>query len=245
MKRVLTFLGLVLGLTTATFAQRSDPPNTPMITVRGEGQVRVAPDEATVRIGILKQAPAAQVAQEQANTLANGILAALTKSGIPNNQIQTSRLTLSPVYAPRGNDINATPRIIAYQAANVVAVHLLDLTKVGAVIDASLSAGANEIQGVQFGLRDEVAATQQALKQAVSEAQRKAETIAEGVHAQLGPPMEIDENGGPIIYPRAEFESAMIRTAAAAAPTPVSSGEIEVRATVTIRYRIVGFTSKP
>jgi uncharacterized protein YggE len=116
---------------------------------------------------------------------------------------------------------------------------------VGSVIDAGLVAGANEIQGVQFGLRDEVAATQQALKQAVSEAQRKAETIAEGVHAQLGPPIEIDENGGPIVYPRAEFEPAMARSMAVGAPTPVSAGDVEVRATVTIRYRIAGFAPKP
>src|SRR6516162_3056541 len=130
MKRVLAVFGLLLALTSAAIAQRPDPTNTPVITVRGEGQVRVAPDEATVRIGIMKQAPTAQVAQEQVNTLANGILAALTKNGIPSNQVQTSRLTLSAVYAPRGNDMNATPRIIAYQAANIVTVRLFDLTKV-------------------------------------------------------------------------------------------------------------------
>ena len=245
MKSIVGSIILSFAMVAAASAQRTDTTNTPVIIVRGEGQIRVPPDEATVRIGILRQAPAAQAAQDQANTVANDILSAVTKNGIPGNQIQTSRLTLTPVYAPRGNEPNGTPRVIAYQASNIVAVRLLDLTKIGIVIDAGLHAGANEIQGVQFGLRDEGAASQQALKQAVAEAQRKAETIAEGVHAQLGPPLEIDENGGATIFPRAEFEASPMMRAAAVAPTPISAGEVEVRATVTIRYRITGFASKP
>ena len=243
MKRVMAGLVLILAPAITVSAQRTDTPNVPVIIVHGDGQIRVAPDQATVRIGILRQASTAQTAQEQANTVATDILAALTKSGIPSNDIQTSRLTLSPVYAPRGSDPSATPRVIGYQAANIVAVRVLDLTKVGPVIDAGLHAGANEIQGVQFGLRDEASASQKALQQAVAEAQRKAETIAQGVHAQLGEPIEIDENAGPMIFPRAEFETAAMARVAAT-PTPVSAGDVEVRANVTIRYRITGF-SKP
>jgi uncharacterized protein YggE len=231
----------MITLVSSLFAQRAENSNASVIIVRGEGEIRVAPDEATVRIGILRQAATAQLAQEQANTVANDILAAVTKVGIAAKDIQTSRLTLSPVYAPRAAD--ASQRITGYQASNIVAVHLLDLAKVGPVIDAALRAGANEIQGVQFGLRDELSASQQALKQAVAEAQKKAETIAEGVHAQLGPPMEIEENGASIT-PRPAFAAPMARMAEAAA-TPVSPGEIEVHASVTIRYRIANFALKP
>lgn len=241
MKRGLLTIAAILGLAIPVLAQRGENPNVSVIIVRGEGHIRVAPDLATIHIGILRQAPAAQTAQDQANTVARDILAAITKAGIPANEIQTSRLTLTPVYAPRGPEATQAPRIVAYQASNVVAVRVLDLTKVGAVIDAGLKSGSNEIQGVQFGLRDELAASQQALKAAVAEAQRKADTIAEGVHAQLGPPMEIEENGASV-SPRPQF-ATMAR--AEMAPTPVAAGEIEVTASVTIRYRITSFTPKP
>jgi uncharacterized protein YggE len=243
MKPSLLAIAMMLTLALTAAGQQRTDNGPPVIVVTGEGQVRVAPDQAVVRIGILRQAPTAQAAQDQANKVANDILAAITKVGVPPNQVQTSRLTLTPVYSQRGPESNQTPRIVAYQASNIVAVRLVELSKVGPVIDAGLGAGSNEIQGVQFGLRDELAASQQALKQAVTEAQKKAEAIAEGVHAQLGPPIEINENGASVV-PRSDFAAPMARLAEAA-PTPVSPGEIEVRANVTIRYRIMGFAPKP
>src|SRR5262245_45798043 len=84
------------------FFQRPDgPPPPPVLVVNGSAQVFVAPDEATVRLGIVRQAPTAQNAQEQANAVAKEILNAIGKVGIPANQIQTARLVLSPIYAPR------------------------------------------------------------------------------------------------------------------------------------------------
>src|SRR5215510_13240585 len=77
--------------------QRPDAPPTPMIVVNGTAQVLVAPDEATVRLGIVRQSTNAQAAQEQANTVAQEILNAIRRVGIPVQQIQTSRLILSPV----------------------------------------------------------------------------------------------------------------------------------------------------
>jgi uncharacterized protein YggE len=244
MRQSLLTIALVLVFATLAMAQRGGEANDQsVIVVNGDGLIRVPPDEATVRIGILRQASTAQTAQEQANTVANEILAAITKAGIPSSQIQTSRLSLTPIYPSRVADPGATPRISAYQASNVVSVRVLDLGKVGAVIDAALRAGANEIQGVLFGLRNDLAARQQALKEAVSEAQMKAETIADAIHAHLGPAIEINEHGASVI-PRTEFAAGMARTAEMA-PTPVTAGEVEVHASVTVRYRIVNSPARP
>src|SRR5262249_4960111 len=142
-----------------------------------------------------RQANTAQAAQDQTNTLAADILAAITRAGIPAADVQTSRLTLTPVYAPRTPDTSQAPRIVAYQAANMVAVRGKDLAKIGPVIDAGLKAGANEVQGIQFSLRDDLPSRQQALKLAVADARRKADAIAEASNATLGLPLEISENG--------------------------------------------------
>jgi hypothetical protein len=220
------------------FVQRPDAtPSPPVLVVTGTGQILAAPDEATVRLGIVRQAPNAQAAQEQANTIAQEILSAIGKLGVRQNQIQTARLVLSPVYAPRGPDSRDAPRIVAYNAANTVAVRLDNLTLIGAVIDAGLKAGANQLEGVQFGLRNDLPARQEALKQAVQEARSKAQVMADALRVNLTEVVEASE-GGVSIGPAGEAGAARLAAIAADTATPVSPGEIQVHATVTIRYRI-------
>jgi len=145
---------------------------------------------------------------------------------------------LTPVYAPRSPESRDAPRIVAYNASNTVTVRLDDLSLVGPVIDAGLKAGANQLEGVQFGLRNELPSRQQALKQAVSEARGKAEAMAEALRVNLGDVLEVSE--GPSISPRFEapLSGRVFAAAQADVATPVSPGQLDVTATVTIRYRI-------
>jgi uncharacterized protein YggE len=222
------------------FAQSSAAPpaaqQPPVIVVTGASDVLAVPDEAVVRLGIVRQAAVAQTAQDQANAVAREILGAISKVGVPSKDIQTARLVLSPVYNPRGPD----QKIVSYNATNTVSVRLDNLAIVGNVIDAGLNAGANQLEGVQFRLRNELPSREQALKEAVQEARGKAQAMAEALNVNLAEVIEASE-GGVSVVPRVQ---AFARTAAAAAPaeTPVSPGEIEIRANVTIRYRI---TPKP
>lgn len=218
------------------FLQRPDaPPPPPVLVVSGTAEVFVAPDQATVRLGIVRQSANAQAAQEQASAAAQEILNAIGKVGVPSSQIQTMRLVLSPVYAPRSPDSRDAPRIVAYNATNTVSVRLENLSQVGPVIDAGLKAGANQLEGVQFGLRNDLPSRQQALKDAVEVARGKAMTMADALRVNLAEVLEASEGGVSIISERVEPFSA--RTALAA-ETPVSPGQIQVNATVTIRYRI-------
>jgi uncharacterized protein YggE len=219
------------------FLQRPDvPPAPPVLVVTGTAQVFTAPDQATVRLGIVRQAANAQAAQEQANAVAQEILNAIGKAGVPASQIQTMRLVLSPVYAPRSPDSRDAPRIVAYNATNTVSVRLENLSLVGPVIDAGLKAGANQLEGVQFGLRNDLPSRQQALKQAVDEARSKAMTMADALRVNLAEVLEASEGGVSIIVDHVEPLAA--RAMAVASETPVSPGQIQVNATVTIRYRI-------
>ena len=208
----------------------------PVLVVNGTAQILVAPDEATVRLGIVRQAANAQTAQEQANSVAQEILNALGRAGVAANQIQTARLVLSPVYAPRSPESRDAPRIVAYNAANTVSVRLQNLTLVGPVIDAGLKAGANQLDGVQFGLRNDLPARQEALKHAVEEARGKAQTMAEALRVNLGEVLEASEGGISVVDHVEAFTAS--RALVAAPETPVSPGQIQVNANVTIRYRI-------
>jgi uncharacterized protein YggE len=211
-------------------------PPQPMLVVGGNARILAVPDEATVRLGIVRQATSAQTAQEQANAAGQEILSAIQKAGAAANQIQTARLVLSPVYAPRSPDSRDAPRIVAYNATNTVSVRLDNLSIIGPVIDAGLKAGANQIEGVVFGLRNDLPSRQQALKQAVEEARSKAQVMADAAHVNLVEVFEVSEGGVSVLD---RFEAPLNgRVMAAAAEAPVSPGQIEVRASVTIRYRI-------
>jgi len=208
----------------------------PVLTVSGEGETRVAPDEATVRLGVLAQAPSARVAQEEVNRVANAVLAAVRKLGVPAEQIQTSELNLNPVYAQsRGNE--GEPHISGYQASNVVSILLRKLDQVGPVIDAGLGAGANRLDGVSFGLREDQGARAQALTEAVSAARSKAQALAQALKVRLVRILEVAE-GGVQVSPQPLMKSRVMMQAGMAESTPVSAGQVGVNATVTVRWEI-------
>lgn len=211
-----------------------------VLTVSGSGEARVAPDEATVRLGVVAQGATARAAQDQVSRTAGAVLDAIRKAGIKDEDIQTSGLSLSPLYSQgRPNQENQAPRITGYQANNTVTVRVNDLTKVGPVIDAGLGAGANTLDGVEFGLRNDEAARAQALSDAALKARAKAQTLASALGLKLGNVLEVAEGGVSVVpqpYPR--YGRVAMMEMSAAPETPVSAGQVGVQASVTIRYRI-------
>jgi len=233
----LLLLPIVATLATNAFAQQSREAAPPVLIVSGNAQAEATPDEATVRLGFVRQEPTAQAAQDQANRVGQAILTEIAKLGIPATQIRTSRLTLIPIYAPGPrSDSRDAPRIVSYSASNQVSVELTNLSQIGPVIDSGLRAGANQVDGVQFRLKDDLPVREQALKKAVAEARRKAETMAEALNVRLLGVQEVTESGSSIM-PRGEV-GGFAMAAREVAPTPVSPGQIEVNVTVSVKYLI-------
>lgn len=218
---------------------RHDP--IPTITVNGSGEVRVAPDEAHVRLGVVAQEESARAAQREASRIAQGILDAVAGLDVPSEAVQTSQLVLTPVYEQGGprQQVPTEPRIIAYRASNVVSVRLDDLTKIGRVIDGGIEAGANQVQGVDFQLEDDREAREEAVRRAVREARSKAAAMAEALEVALGPVQDAREGG--VTIERPQFgQVRMMAMESQSADTPVAPGEITVSASVTLSYRIGG-----
>lgn len=232
---------LLVLLASLPASAQAPPPPPPSLAVEGNGQVRVAPDEATVRLGVVAQDASARTAQEKANRVSNAILAAVEKLGVERKDVQTSQLNLNPLYAQVRPDPNgggeSEPRITGYQASSSVAIRLDRLDLIGRVVDAGLAAGSNQIEGVTFGLRDDRPARQQALEAAVQQARAKAQTLAAALGVKLGEVLEASEGtsaGTPPV-----FEKRMAFQMDTSVSTPVAPGEIEIDASVAIRYRIV------
>lgn len=239
MARIVLSALLVLSASLPAYAQ-APPPPPPSLAVEGSGEVRVAPDEATVRFGVVAQDASARAAQEKVNRIANAILAAVEGLGVDRKDIQTSQLSLNPLYAqarPDAGGAESEPRISGYQASSSVMIRLDRLDRIGPVVDAGLAAGANQIEGVTFGLRDDRPARQRALEAAVQQARAKAETLAAALGVKLGEVLEAREGsveaGPPVFEKRLAFQAMD-----ASASTPVVPGEIAVDARVVVRYRI-------
>ena len=95
------FMALAAG---SAVAQSADDEPEPTLTVQGSGEIRVALDLATVRVGITEQASTAEATQRAVNTAANDTLEAVRALGIEDRHIQTARLT-------RGKSRHIGPRI--------------------------------------------------------------------------------------------------------------------------------------
>lgn len=240
MTKITAVLTAALALVSLPLAAQNNgaaEPVVPILSVQGQGEARVAPDEATVRLGVLAQDPTAQAAMTKANLAANAILEAVRKLGVAAEDIQTSELNLNPVYANVPESRGGEPRISGYQATNVVSVRLEKLDQVGPVVDAGLNAGANRLDGVVFGLRNDAAARAEALTRAAEAARAKAETLARALRVRLVGIVEVVEGGVSVFQPLYRGGARMAMESMAA-DTPVSAGQVGIDANLTLRYQI-------
>jgi uncharacterized protein YggE len=201
-----------------------------LVTVTGEGQVNVTPDLAVIRAGITTRAKAAREASEANAKAMTPVMATLKEAGIAEQDIQTSRLSLQPFREARPNELD---RLAGFQASNQLTIKVRDLNKISDIIDRMVSAGANDVSGVNFVVSTPSKALDQAREQAVADARRKAEIYARAANVRLGAAVSIAEEGsaapGPI----------MAQRMSAAAATPISIGEETQRVSVTVSFELL------
>ena len=123
-------------------------------------QVSVAPDLAQIDGGVTNEAKTAREASDANNKAMAAILPALKAAGIAEADIQTSRLSLYPQSAPV--QPNGPLQITGYRASNRVTIRIRDVTKVASTLDALVTAGANEIGGINFMVSQESKALDEA-----------------------------------------------------------------------------------
>jgi len=230
-------LALPLAAAAPAFAQEMKPRE-PVISVTGDGESSVAPDMAIVNFAVVKQAKTAREALDENNKAMNDVLAALKSGGIAERDLQTSGFSIQPQYNyPQPVDgQQQQPQLIGYQTINSVTVRLRDLAKLGAVIDQSVSLGINQGGDIQFTNDKPDAAIEEARKDAVAEAVKKAKTLSEAAGVKLGRIIEINEHV-PRAMPQPVYRATMMKEASDAA-VPVQSGENNYNVSVTVTFAI-------
>ncbi|KPF78422.1 hypothetical protein IP78_11255 [Brevundimonas sp. AAP58] len=206
----------------------------PALNLSAHGEVKVAPDMATITFGVTTEASTAQAAMADNAARMTEVFAALRRAGIEERDIQTSGLNLSAQYDYQQNE---PPRLRGYQASNRVTVQVMDIDATGRIADAVVAAGVNQIDGIGFGLKDPKAAEDQARVLAVRALQDKARLYAQELGVELGPIRSLSEGGGYSPQPPMPVY-AMARMEVADASTPVAAGQLTVRIDITGTYDI-------
>jgi uncharacterized protein YggE len=214
------------------FVAQAETPTEPpaVISVTGEAHISVPPDLALLDAGVASDGKTAREASEANNAAMGKVLLALKGAGIDEKDYQTSRLSLQPQYGP--NRSGPSP-IVGYRASNRVTVKLHDVTKVANVIDTLVSAGANDIGGINFQVSQASKLLDDAREQAVADARRKAEIYAKAAGVTLGMPLNISEEGSAQPLYRARMMTPM-----AAAPAQIAQGEETLSVSVGVTWAI-------
>lgn len=230
MGTVVTFAGFGLAAAPAA-AQEAMPPGHPMVAhgpilnLSASGEVKVAPDMATITTGVATEAPTAAEAMRLNREKMSAVVAALRRQGVEQKDIQTSGLNLSPQYTYRDNE---PPLLRGYQASNNVSVTVYDLNNLGKVVDAVVASGANQISGVGFGLRDPKAAQDDARREAVRALKAKADLYAQATGLRVKGLRMLSEGGG-VEPPRPMYRALAQNVMAEDAGTPIEPGQLTVR----------------
>jgi uncharacterized protein YggE len=198
-----------------------------LITVTGQATISVAPDTAVIRIGVSSQGKTAREASEANAKRMIAVLAAIKDNGIAERDIQTSRLSLQPQYDPNKG---GTANLLGFLVTNQLTVRIRDIGQLPAILDRAISAGANEMSGIEFVVSEQSKLLDQARDDAIADARRKAELYAKAAGAKLGRVVAISEEGTPSPpHPMQTMRAGAV---------PVVPGEQMLRATVTVSYEM-------
>lgn len=238
--RLLSPLALIL-LAAPAMSQPMPPGAAPamlrdatLLDISARGEARKAPDLAIINAGVVTQAAdAATAIRDNAARMAR-VAAALTKAGVAERDIQTATLNLSPQYRYAENQ---PPVITGYQAMNTLTIRFRDIARAGAILDALVASGVNQINGPELTLDDPAAALDAARLEAMAKARARAELYARAAGLKVARIVSISESTGgfrPIPMP-------MMRMDAAAAPpaeSRIQPGEQSVAVELAVRFEL-------
>lgn len=205
------------------------------LDIVAEGSVNRVPDVALISAGVVTQAATAAAAMtENANRMA-ATVAALKRAGVAEKDIQTASISLSPQYRYAEN---RPPVITGYQASNQVNVRFREIRRAGAILDALVAAGANQINGPNLMIDEPEDAFDEARTVAIAKARARAELYARAAGLRVKRILSISESGGygPPPPPMPMMQAA--RNEKSAADTSIEPGEQKLSVSVAVSFEL-------
>jgi uncharacterized protein YggE len=219
---------LLIALGAGPAGAAEEPPS---ITVVGSATVSARPDMAEVSAGVVTQSTTAAQALAENSAVMDRVLKAVAGLGIPERDVKTTSISVSPQRAQPRAGSQQPGAIIGYEVSNQVRVKVRDFAALGRLLDAVVGQGANALGGIAFAIGDPTPLLQQARAQAMADAEQKARVYATAARVKLGRALYIrDASPG---LPRSLAGRVMM-----AAPVPVAPGEQDIEASVSVTYAI-------
>lgn len=233
LRTLLVSSALVAASAVPAFAQAAEQQ--PTLSLSASADVRVDPEFASVSSGVVTRAETAQAAVRANADAMSAVFQSLRRAGVDSDDMQTSQLSVSPVYADRREPGQIELNIIGYEARNTVIAKVRNTDRVGQVIDAMVAAGANNINSVTFGAENTDEALNQARRNAISSLLEKAALFADAGGFELCGIRRMGED-----YARPPQPVMMSARFAedSAASTPVSAGQLTLTASVNADFCI-------
>ena len=230
--QLVAIAGLIGALAAPLSAEEKSMERT--VTVSASGTVSAEPDEAKISTGVSSEAKTAREAMSKNTDAMKKVITELKTQGIESKDIQTTQFNVEPVYVyPKEGQ---PPVVTGYRVNNMVSVCVKNLDKLGAVLDQLVTVGANQVNGISFEVNKAETLKDEARKDAMANALRRAKLLAVAGGADVGEVVQISEdvtNTGPqpMMYARAKAMSAE------AAPIERGSQQLEAHVTVTWKLK--------
>jgi len=229
MRAVIAAAIVAVSASLPAVAQESSAAANVVVTT-GEAVVQRPPDRAFVTIASEARARNPRDAQRQNADAMNAVRDRLTQAGVGRDAVRTVG-----VYLQQEFDFQQGRRIPReWVARNTIEVRIDDLARAGEVLDLAVQGGAASVGGIRFDLHDRAAAEREALRLAVADARARADAAASGAGRAIDRIVKIDDARDVAIAPPRPMMMTLARAEPSQAPTPIDSGEIEIRARVTL-----------
>jgi len=199
------------------------------VMIAGDSIIQVQPDTAILTVSVVTQGRRAIDAQQENAAKTDAVILALKAAAGVGAEIKTSGYSLQP---QRIYKEGQPPTITGYEARNSVTVTTSALNKLGNVIDAAAQAGANDVAGIGFTLRQDRQARDRALGEATREAMSKAQVIAQALGGRVVRIVEVQEEGFQQRPPQPLYQTEGFMAKRDSVATPVEVGSLDITSRV-------------
>jgi uncharacterized protein YggE len=230
LKKIVLLLAMSLLVAIPVFA--NEAPKT-VLQVTGTSQKEVTPDVARITFSINSVNANLEKAKNDNTQIANRVFANLKEQGVTKEQIKTNTYQVDPIY---NYEKDKLPKLEGYRVTNSLEIRT-SIDQVGILVNELTSAGANEINSIRFEAANEADSKNEALKDAVADALKKAEVIAAALNKRVANVTLVNESG--VFYHPIMMESRMLKNASMDAGAPnIPAGKVTVGANVQVTVEL-------
>jgi len=242
MRKTVGIFVLMFALTFVGYGQ--NPPNPSLITVSGQAEVRVQPDEVVFTLGVESVDKDMLAAKKRTDDSVREVLSIAKRNNVKSEDVQTSYISVQPKY--NTDDLEYDQRrtvkreFVGYQVSKTIAVILRDISKFDSLLSDVLKAGVTRLSNVEFRDSKIRQHRDQARAMAIKAAQEKANLLAREIGQSIGPAYSIIESGAVPYAPANATQNRMdtFTSGSSDSESAIAPGTISISAQVTVSFRL-------